>query len=230
MDTETNKFKLHPLLATAAVAVILASAAGIAAMTGLLPNFSKTSETTPAAAVAEVTAPEPASEPAAKPAAEEPAPVAATVPAKKPAVRKAPTVASNYAPKPAQEQNNVPVTPPPPPPPPPCPTCGVVESARVIEQQAPTSGLGAATGAILGGVLGHQVGGGNGKTLATIAGAVGGGFAGNSVEKNTRTSTAYEVIVVMENGSRQRFILKEQRWRPGDAVQINNGQLVPRDQ
>ena len=38
-------------------------------------------------------------------------------------------------------------------------------------------------GAVVGGLLGNQVGGGNGKTLATIAGAVGGGYLGNEIAK-----------------------------------------------
>jgi uncharacterized protein YcfJ len=38
--------------------------------------------------------------------------------------------------------------------------------------------LGTAAGAVVGGVLGHQVGGGTGKTAATVAGAAVGGFAG----------------------------------------------------
>jgi uncharacterized protein YcfJ len=38
-------------------------------------------------------------------------------------------------------------------------------------------------GAVLGGLLGSQVGGGNGKTLAAIAGAVGGGYLGNEIAK-----------------------------------------------
>jgi uncharacterized protein YcfJ len=43
---------------------------------------------------------------------------------------------------------------------------------------------GTAIGAVAGGVLGNQVGGGKGKTLATVAGAVGGGYAGNRIQKN----------------------------------------------
>lgn len=38
--------------------------------------------------------------------------------------------------------------------------------------------LGMATGAVLGGVLGNQVGGGSGKTVATIGGAAGGAYLG----------------------------------------------------
>lgn len=43
---------------------------------------------------------------------------------------------------------------------------------------------GTAIGAVAGGLLGHQVGGGNGKTLATVGGAVAGGYVGNKVQKN----------------------------------------------
>lgn len=43
------------------------------------------------------------------------------------------------------------------------------------------SPVGTGIGAVVGGVLGHQVGGGNGKKLATVAGALLGGYAGNEV-------------------------------------------------
>ena len=41
--------------------------------------------------------------------------------------------------------------------------------------------VGTGVGAVLGGVLGNQVGGGNGKKLATVAGVLLGGYAGNEV-------------------------------------------------
>ncbi|MGB8433170.1 MAG: RT0821/Lpp0805 family surface protein [Burkholderiales bacterium] len=41
--------------------------------------------------------------------------------------------------------------------------------------------VGMVTGAVLGGVLGHQIGGGTGKTVATIGGAVLGGFLGSQI-------------------------------------------------
>lgn len=46
-----------------------------------------------------------------------------------------------------------------------------------------SSPIGMGIGAVVGGLVGSQVGGGNGKTLATIAGAVGGGYLGNEVAK-----------------------------------------------
>lgn len=44
--------------------------------------------------------------------------------------------------------------------------------------------VGAGIGAVVGGVLGHQVGGGNGKKIATVAGVLLGGYAGNEVAHN----------------------------------------------
>jgi uncharacterized protein YcfJ len=41
--------------------------------------------------------------------------------------------------------------------------------------------VGTGLGAVVGGVLGNQVGGGNGKKLATVAGVLLGGYAGNEV-------------------------------------------------
>jgi surface antigen len=44
--------------------------------------------------------------------------------------------------------------------------------------------IGMVTGAVVGGVLGHQVGGGTGKTVATIGGAALGGFLGSRIGKS----------------------------------------------
>ena len=73
----------------------------------------------------------------------------------------------------------------------------VISSVQVIQQvavprqvcsqeQAPVqpnkSGAGAAMGAIAGGVLGNQIGGGSGKTAATMLGIFGGAILGNNIE------------------------------------------------
>jgi outer membrane lipoprotein SlyB len=82
-----------------------------------------------------------------------------------------------------------------------CANCGTIESVTPIQRDGTGSGGGAIAGGVLGAVVGNQVGAGNGKTLATILGAVGGGFAGNTVEKKMKKVTAYEVRVQMEDGS-----------------------------
>lgn len=55
-------------------------------------------------------------------------------------------------------------------------------------QPAPekNSAIGIGVGALVGGALGSRVGSGDGKTLATIAGAIGGGYIGNEVAKKNQ--------------------------------------------
>ena len=51
--------------------------------------------------------------------------------------------------------------------------------------------VGSAVGAVVGGLLGNQVGGGNGKKIATVAGAVGGGYAGNKTQEHLQQRNTY---------------------------------------
>jgi outer membrane lipoprotein SlyB len=86
-----------------------------------------------------------------------------------------------------------------------CATCGVVEDVTAVRQKGEGTGLGAVAGGALGGILGHQVGGGNGRTALTVLGAVGGGFAGHEVEQRARATTSYDVRVRMDNGAIRHF-------------------------
>ena len=70
---------------------------------------------------------------------------------------------------------------------------------ETVVHQAPVKDthrlLGTGLGAAIGGILGHQVGGGRGNTLATVAGAAGGAYAGNKVQEKTQqadTTTSVE--------------------------------------
>lgn len=51
---------------------------------------------------------------------------------------------------------------------------------------------GAVAGGAIGGLLGHQVGGGRGKDLATLAGVVGGAVAGREIQKRHQENNAVE--------------------------------------
>jgi hypothetical protein len=44
---------------------------------------------------------------------------------------------------------------------------------------------------LAGGLLGNQIGGGTGKKIATVAGAVGGGYAGNKVQEGMQERDTY---------------------------------------
>jgi uncharacterized protein YcfJ len=54
---------------------------------------------------------------------------------------------------------------------------------------------GTAIGAVAGGLLGHMIGGGKGNTLATVAGAVGGGYAGNRIEASEQNHNVKAEVV-----------------------------------
>jgi outer membrane lipoprotein SlyB len=107
-----------------------------------------------------------------------------------------------------------------------CGTCGNVESVRTIATRAQGSGIGAAGGAILGGLLGNQVGSGHGRQLATVAGAVGGAVVGNQVEGNMKANHSYEIRVRLDDGTLRTFHQQSTpRWRTGDRVRIVKGSL-----
>ncbi len=107
-----------------------------------------------------------------------------------------------------------------------CGTCGNVESVRTISTRAHASGVGAAGGAILGGLLGNQVGGGHGRQLATVAGAVGGAVVGNQVEGNMKATQSFEIRVRLDDGTLRTFHQQSApRWRNGDRVRIVKGSL-----
>jgi uncharacterized protein YcfJ len=50
---------------------------------------------------------------------------------------------------------------------------------------------GAIAGALIGGVLGHQVGGGSGRDLATVGGVVAGGVIGSNVGRDNNNNSGY---------------------------------------
>ena len=95
-----------------------------------------------------------------------------------------------------------------------CTDCGTVQAVSAVQRQGQvngvavgntTVGLGTVAGGVLGGLLGHQMGGGSGKTAMTVLGVAGGAYAGNTVEKNMHKVTMYAVQVQMDNGSTRHF-------------------------
>jgi len=107
-----------------------------------------------------------------------------------------------------------------------CHDCGVVESVRQVTHKGQASGVGAVAGGVLGGVVGNQVGRGNGRTAMTVLGAVGGGLAGNEIEKRTKSVTVHEVTVRMDDGS-VRTIEQAQAPRTGERVIVQGKTLKP---
>ncbi|AMO99179.1 glycine zipper 2TM domain protein [Collimonas arenae] len=228
MDNPKPNNRIHPLVATAAVAVTLASLVGVAAMTGLFPS---SQGSTPQQMAAMSAAPgdynsqqQPQQQsgqltqnqngaPNGQNGDYQQAPNQAAAP-----MQQAPQPAYAVAPRQPEAAPQPAI----------CHSCGRVESIQAIQHAAKPSGVGIAAGAVLGGILGHQVGHGNGNTLATVAGAVGGGFAGNEVEKRTRTNTTYQVVVRMDDGKARTFPQSGEGWRVGDPVRVVNGHLEGR--
>jgi outer membrane lipoprotein SlyB len=223
MDSQMPRSTAHPMIIIAAIAVTLLCAAGVAAIMGWIPQSNSQQAASPAVAEA-AKAPEPVkSVEAAKPA-----PVAAAKPkhvAKtesrgddRRGAEQAPKVVE-YAP-PAKVAAAPPVKQI-------CYDCGVIDSVRTIEKAGEGSGLGAVAGGVAGAVLGHQVGGGRGKDVMTVLGAVGGGFAGNQIEKTVKKTKTYDVTVRFEDGTTRVFNqATEPSWRAGDKVRVSNGVLT----
>jgi outer membrane lipoprotein SlyB len=80
-------------------------------------------------------------------------------------------------------------------------------------------------GGVVGGVLGHQVGGGSGKDIATAVGVVGGAVVGHQIQKrNQQQPESYRLQVRLENGSYQTVMQDSiEGLRVGDRVRIDNG-------
>jgi outer membrane lipoprotein SlyB len=204
----------HPLIIIAAIAITLFSLVGIGAVLGWIP----TSVGNPGAASAPVAlAPE---QPAAQP--EE------AKPERKPAVKPKPKPVAKS--EPLHESARAAV-----PPPPPvvvaaiCRECAVIEEVREVEKTGQASGAGAVGGAVVGGVIGHQMGGGRGKDVATVLGVIGGGLAGNAIEKNAKKTVEYQIVVRYEDGTKGLFTqATPPSWRPGDKVKVINGVIQGR--
>jgi len=105
---------------------------------------------------------------------------------------------------------------------------GTVESVERVSRSN-MGVLGTIGGAVVGGLLGHQIGSGRGNTAATVAGAAGGAIAGREIERRTRgDSEAYRVVVRMDDGSYQAVGQDVQpALRQGDRVVISNGVVRP---
>lgn len=117
---------------------------------------------------------------------------------------------------------------------------------RLVERRRPErfgNKDGAVIGAVVGGLLGNQVGGGDGKKLATVAGAVGGGFAGREIDRrhvggakytenqrvcrteNTSSvkTVGYDVQFRTEDG--QTMSRREDK-KPGDRILLGEKEVV----
>lgn len=107
-----------------------------------------------------------------------------------------------------------------------CADCGRVQQIKTSEKSDWKKYAAPAAGAVVGGVVGNQLGGGRGRTALTVAGAAGGAYAGHKVEEKHR-DTVYEVVVAMDDGT-SRTVTYESTppVHKGDRVRLRDGKLV----
>ncbi|HEY7773008.1 MAG TPA: glycine zipper 2TM domain-containing protein [Marinagarivorans sp.] len=116
---------------------------------------------------------------------------------------------------------------------------------QLVTHQAPVQDqnqiAGTAAGAVIGGLLGNQVGGGDGKKVATAIGAIAGGVIGKNTqarhqqqqtyqtsetvcrdEREPDRTTGYDVTVSVD-GQPQQLTLS---YAPGDSLPVVDGELI----
>ena len=160
--------RMHPLLAVAAFSVTIVSLVGAASILGLLPYSQAKGSAAP-----EIGAAAPAMQ-ANQPLTAQVQPPQPPQPQPRQVVERRTVVHHTYAPARQASRND-----------------DRTEVAQAPVQRAPApapqnSAVGIGLGAVVGGLLGNQVGDGKGRTLATIAGAVGGAYAGNEIAKRNQ--------------------------------------------
>jgi outer membrane lipoprotein SlyB len=107
-----------------------------------------------------------------------------------------------------------------------CQDCATVQEVHSVKRKGEGGAAGMIGGAVVGGLLGHQVGGGTGKTLATVGGAAAGAYAGNEVQKSVNSKIVWVTKVKMKDGSVKTFEqAKQPTWKSGQLVHVKDGAL-----
>ena len=98
---------------------------------------------------------------------------------------------------------------------------GTIQNVRPVVIK--DDGVGTFVGALTGTVLGSLVGRGAGNTLATLAGGLGGAYAGSEVAK----ANAQELSVALDDGRNVIVIAKGKNFYKGERVRIvkHNGRV-----
>ena len=120
--------------------------------------------------------------------------------------------------------------------------CHDVHVTKQAQTSDPNRVTGTVVGGVAGGLLGSTIGSGSGRTVATIAGAAGGAYVGNQVQKNAQqknvvTSTEKRCKIV--NDTTQQLIGYDVTYRlegkegvlrtsfkPGATLPVKDGQVV----
>jgi len=110
-----------------------------------------------------------------------------------------------------------------------CADCATVVAINRIEVAGDGNYIGGTlAGGVLGAILGSQVGGGRGRDLAGVAGAVGGAWAGREIQKrNADTKEHYEVVIQMRDNGERKVVTMENvpDFKAGEEVRLRDGTL-----
>ena len=101
---------------------------------------------------------------------------------------------------------------------------GRVESVRQIMIEGTKSGVGAVSGAALGGLAGSHIGKGTGQIAGAVGGAVLGGLAGSAVEEGVTRQPGLEITVRLDSGRMMAVTqAADEPFYVGDRVRVLTG-------
>ncbi len=106
---------------------------------------------------------------------------------------------------------------------------GTLVSVEPIVIQGDNTGIGAGTGAVLGGVAGSQIGGGDDEQIiAGVAGAVIGGVIGNVTERRARTTQGFRYTIDIDGEGLTTVAQADPQpvAAPGSRVRVEFGSRV----
>jgi outer membrane lipoprotein SlyB len=110
-----------------------------------------------------------------------------------------------------------------------CADCGKVVGVTMGTKEGKGGPIGIIGGGVAGALLGHQVGGGTGKDVATIAGAAGGAYAGHKAEEKLRSTKFWSVRVRLDSGEERTFEFDHNPGvSSGDLVTVSGGNVTRR--
>ena len=95
-----------------------------------------------------------------------------------------------------------------------------VLSVRPVTVEGNQTGMGGATGAVIGGVAGSTRSSGKEQAVIGVVGAVAGAVIGNAIERSATREDAVEILLQMRNGERRAIVQAKagESFNPGDPV------------
>lgn len=106
---------------------------------------------------------------------------------------------------------------------------GVMVEVEPVVIKGDNRGVGVASGAVIGGLAGSQIGGGDEeRAIAGVAGAVIGGVIGNSAEKRARTQQGFRYTIDLDGEGLTTIVQADPQpvGRPGSRVRVEYGSRV----